>query len=156
MEGFLGIATGIVIATALGFGVNRLLSAAAPQPARPEQIPAEVWTQIVLRTPGGKWIGALERYLSLAAFWTENPSLIAGWFAFKVAAKWEVWRHIVQVPSALEGIPPIEWYGIRSVLGSWVLTRFWLGTLVNVLIGLAAAYLGSHTYDFFGRLWPHR
>lgn len=152
MEEFVEIATGIAIATGLGSGVRYLLSSAAPQPARPDQIPVEVWTQIVERTAGGKWIGALERYLSLAAFWTENPSLIAGWLAFKVAAKWEVWKHIVQVPPALEGIPPIQWYGIRSLLGSWILTRFWLGTLVNILIGLAATYLGLHTYDLIGWL----
>lgn len=155
MEEFLEILAGIAIAAGLGSGVSCLLTCAAPEPPRPEQIAEKVWKQIIERTPGGgTWIGALERYLSLAVFWKGGQFvfLIAAWLAFKVAGKWEAWRNIVQVPPVLDEIPPLEWYGIRSVLGSWILTRFWLGTLVNVLIGLVAAYIGSHTYDFFGWL----
>jgi hypothetical protein len=151
MREFLEIVSAITIATVLGFGVKALLSSAAAKPTRPDNIAAEVWDQIFEGTGGGPWIGALERYLSLAAFWTKNYALIAGWLAFKVASKWEVWKNIVQVPSALEEIPPFEWFRIRRLLGSWVLTRFWTGTLVNILIGLVSTYLGSHTYDFF--LW---
>ena len=137
MREFLEIVAAIAIATVLGFGVKRLLSVAAPKPTAPVNIDNEVWQQIFQESGGGGWIGAGERYLSLAAFWTANHSLIAGWFAFKLASKWEVWKNIVQVPSALEEFPPLQWFHIRRLLSSWILTRFWIGTLVNVLLSPA-------------------
>jgi hypothetical protein len=36
-----------------------------------------------------------------------------------------------------------------AVVPHRILTRFWIGTLANVLIGLVSAYLGSHNHDFF-------
>ena len=147
----LKVVTGLAIASGLGFFVSRILSFAAPAPEIPkDKISAEVWNQLThQRGTGGKWIGTLERYLSLAAFWTGNPSLVAGWLAFKVASKWEVWKNIIQVPSDLEGISAVDWFGIRAVYGSWILTKFWIGTLANILAGLVAAYVGSHSDAFW-------
>jgi hypothetical protein len=146
----LKMVTGLAIAYGLGFIVSRILSSATPAPEIPkDKIPAEAWNQLTKPGTGGKWIGTLERFLSLAAFWTGNPSLVAGWLAFKVASKWEVWKNIVQVPPGLEGISAVDWFGIRHVYGSWILTRFWIGTLANVLAGLVAAYLASHSDAFW-------
>lgn len=76
----------------------------------------------------------------------DKYEIIGGWLAFKVAAKWEVWKNIVQVPDSL-GKSPIEYLKARSALGSYILTRFLVGTLANVLVGLVAAHIGRHAKD---------
>ena len=139
----LGILTGVVLATILGCAVGPLMRVAAPRPNAPAPFSAEQWTQLI-EASGGGWIGALERYLSFGAFWTGNPSIIMGWFTLKLAAKWEAWKNVVQVPVALHPIPDLDWLLIRRVVSSHLLTRFLVGTLANALIGWAAATVGRH------------
>ena len=154
MEGFLQFATGAVVAVLLGWLiVRRVLSKSAPEPACPEHIPSGIWRQIVALGAGGKWSGALEQLLALTAFMHGDSALIAGWLAFKLASKWEVWKNIVQVPASMDGVPTNDWYAARSTLGSWLLTRFWIGTLTNILIGLVAAYLGPQVYNQLRSIW---
>lgn len=125
------------------FGVRRVVRAATPTLDKPTGIDQVTWSNLVARTSGGPWIGGLELYLAIAAFSLGGETLVAGWLAFKLASKWEVWRNVVQVPSKLEEIPDLQWYGIRSAIGNYVLVRFWVGTLANVLGGLAAAVAGK-------------
>ena len=47
----------------------------------------------------GTWLGTLERFVGVAAMWTRSPELLIGWFAFKVASKWQIWTGVVQVQS---------------------------------------------------------
>jgi hypothetical protein len=140
------IATGLIITGGLGYVVRRVLSSKTPAPHIPDnKIPDDVWKQLTQRGDGGKWIGILERYFCLAVFWTGNGTLVAAWLAFKVASKWEVWKNINQVPSKLDGVADADWFGLRAVYGSWILTRFWIGTLGNILAGLIGAYFASHS-----------
>ena len=84
---------------------------------------------------GCLWWVLLERVVIVGALWIGASSLIAAWLAFKVACKWEVWRNVVQFPVELDGIPEIDWFNARGALGSWLLTRFWIGTLSSLVGG---------------------
>lgn len=148
MESLLAIATGVALATVLGCGVRSLLDIAAPKPRAPEPFSCEQWAQLI-ESSGGPWIGALERYLSFAAFWTGNPTVILGWLTFKLAAKWEAWKNVVQVPSALAQVDELKWFVIRRVLSAHLLSRFLIGTLVNVLIGWFCSFIGRRTMHGF-------
>lgn len=53
---------------------------------------------------GGWWLGHFERLLFFGAVWPESYEIIAGWLAFKVASKWEVWSSIISVPEKLTGV----------------------------------------------------
>ena len=99
-------------------------------------------------TEPGIWLGVLERLLSFAAFFVNAPIVVAGWFAFKVASKWQVWANVVQVPKSLEKEEEntdiektISYIKARHRWGALLLMRFLIGTLSNVLIGFALAYV---------------
>lgn len=148
----LEIVAAIVITVILGLGVGNLIESVIPRPNRPKPIKEEVWKAMDKRVYTGKWIGFFERLVSLMSFWIPAYAIIGGWLAFKVAAKWEVWKNIIRVPDSLEGIPQLAWYQARVAYGSWLHSRFLLGTLLNVLIGAISAYLGQHVWQFLGWL----
>lgn len=52
----------------------------------------------------GAILGDLERVLFYLAFWLGAQEIIAGWFALKVASKWEAWGTTGRLPEALEGM----------------------------------------------------
>jgi undecaprenyl pyrophosphate phosphatase UppP len=111
----------------------------------PKKVKPEDWEKVY--KPGKdqlatKWMGVLECFVFLAGFWLEKPVIIAGWLAFKVATKWEVWKNIIQVPVTF-GKDELSYLQSRSALGSWVFIRFLIGTLANLLIALVATYLGK-------------
>ncbi|MFZ2445291.1 MAG: hypothetical protein WAW37_02950 [Syntrophobacteraceae bacterium] len=89
----------------------------------------------------GRWMGVFERLLCFLAFAIEGYSIIGGWFAFKVAAKWNAWKDIIRVPDTLERkhISTLEYYQAKREYGTWELSRFLIGTLLNVLIGFTAS-----------------
>jgi hypothetical protein len=122
---------------------GRLLKRVAPEPEVPHGVNAEFWQNLVAKTDAGLWIGIAERLLIVIAMLAQAPTLIVGWLAFKVASKWEAWRNVVQVPSTIDGVNDRDWLAARHDLGSWLLNRFWLGTLFNVLSGVCFAYLGT-------------
>ena len=76
------------LATIFGCAVRPMLGIAAPKPPAPETFSCEQWAQLI-ETSGGAWIGILEPYLAFGAFWIGNPAIVLGWFAFKLATKWE-------------------------------------------------------------------
>jgi hypothetical protein len=142
----LKIATGLIVTGCVGHIVGRILSSKTPAPQIPDKkIPDAVWNQLTQRSGGGQWIGIFERYFCFVAFWAGTSTLVAGWLAFKVASKWEVWKNINQVPAELTGVTDVDWFGIRAVYGSWILTRFWIGTLGNVSAGVIGAYVALHS-----------
>jgi len=137
-EFVIGLATTVL----LGFTVRSFIKKVVAEPTCPEGLKEEDWKKIIERSPGGVWIGIFERIISLVSFWTAQYTILGAWLAFKVAAKWEVWKNIIQVPNNLEGVHPLKWYQARNAIGSWMLARFLIGTLINVIIGALGAYVG--------------
>jgi hypothetical protein len=107
----------------LGLPVKRFLKRKIKEPTSPEGLEKDCG-KIIQRSPGGTWIGFFERIISLVSFWSGQHNILGAWLAFKVAAKWEVWKNIVQVPANIDGVEPLKWYQARNALGSWVLARF--------------------------------
>lgn len=111
----------------------------------PKKVNAEDWKKVY--KPGKdqlatEWMGVLERFVFLAGFWLGKPAIIAGWLAFKVATKWEIWKNIIQVPATL-GEDKLSYLQSRSAWGSLVFIRILIGTLSNLLIALVATYIGK-------------
>lgn len=142
----LGIAFTIILVLLGGIVVSWVFSASRLKlETTPEGIPAELWE--ALRTSGaetqGKWLGVLERLISAVAGWTQSFELVAGWLAFKVASKWEVWSNVLRLPDTFPGVEPLPYLKARRLWSSNLLMRFLIGSISNVLLGLAAAYLGK-------------
>lgn len=106
----------------------------------------DTWDRFVEHGQTGSTIGFLERFLFLGAFWVGAYPVIVAWLGFKVAAKWESWSHVVQVPTTLDPVRPIVWLQARMRFGSWLLSRFLVGTLMNILIAGIAGYLGHRSF----------
>ena len=79
---------------------------------------------------GGKCLGILERLLFFASLWLGRYEAAAGWLAFKVAAKWATWQHIVKLPEVISD----DALKNRLQLASRLLGRFLNGTIYNVLL----------------------
>jgi len=113
----------IAIAIPFPFLVRLLVARASSEPERPAQIPDDVWSDMIKRTGGGPYIGSLELLLSVLAFSFGAETLVAGWLAFKLASKWAAWQHVVQVPERLSAMPDLQWHGVRSAMGNFILIR---------------------------------
>lgn len=135
---------GIAVIVLLGSGVETFLKKVIPQPECPKALKKEAWDALSKRVHTGSWIGLFERLLSLVAFWIPAYEILAGWLVLKVAAKWESWRNVIQIPSHLRGVSDVAWLEGRVAYGSWLLSRFLVGTLLSVLIGAIGAYAGKH------------
>jgi hypothetical protein len=138
-----GLAIGFVAMTIAGRFVGRLVARGAKEPERPPLLPDSVWNEHTRIADGGDWLGSLERTLFFAAFWTGTESLVAGWLAFKLASKWEVWKNIIRVPPEAPYEKGQEWFAATHTFGSWILQRFWIGTLLNVLLAFVAVAVGQ-------------
>lgn len=107
----------------------------------------EEWSlkKIMLPTTEGAWLGILERILSFIAFYEEAPVVIAGWLAFKVASKWQVWTNVIKLPKELGEAKEddLSFVRARRYWAQMLLMRFLIGTLSNVLIGMAIAFVMS-------------
>ncbi len=107
----------------------------------PEDIPVpnnhQAWKDAlsIPNKESAKWLGFFERLLTLMAFSINGLTILVGWFAFKVATKWDVWQNLIQLPESIDGIDDLEYLGIRRRWASNVYMRFLLGTLVNLLLG---------------------
>jgi hypothetical protein len=77
---------------------------------------------------GGPTLGLLERTLFFAAFSLQQYILVGGWLAFKVAAKWAAWQHIVRLPEPKD----IALLNDHFKFSSRLLGRFLNGTIFNV------------------------
>ena len=171
-----GPAIGLIVVFVSGLGVKPILEGITP-PQPPKGVETDVWQRIVrrgaehhpsaltadagprsardamrwlthaMRSDGAEWLGRLERLLSFGIFWLGAYEVLIAWLGFKVASKWEVWSNVVQVPSDLPDVDKTDYFRARSQLGSWLFTRFALGTLLNVLIGLVGAAVGRMALD---------
>jgi hypothetical protein len=95
---------------------------------------------------GGTQLGTLERVMFFASFSFEGYALVAGWLAFKAAAKWAAWQHIVKIPD--KATDANEVLSLKIKLSSRLLGRFLNGTLYNVFCG--AVGLTISTAIFWG------
>lgn len=133
----IALLVGIGVTVLLGLGVGYVLShnTDSLKPEWPNNISESDWG-LVIGESGGSNIGFFERTLFLVALLIGEYSIIGFWLAFKLGAKWETWNHVVRLSE------PELALGIRRKLGSWLLTRFLIGTLVNIIIAFIGAYLG--------------
>lgn len=109
----------------------------------PGGISEKQWKDLWEVPKGGDIVGHLERILYFIAL-LFDPLYIGGLLTFKIAAKWEAWKNIVQVPQRkLEEFPSeLSYFIFRRKLGSKLLNRFLVGTFSNILFAVAG-------YGFF-------
>jgi len=152
-EDIIEVFVGLVATFLLSWVVKPILDriTKADKPAPPKGMEQPVWDEIIDRGSGGKWLGWLERFFSFGAFWIGAHVVLAGWLAFKVAAKWETWRNIVQFPAKLSSpeYEEVDYLKARSGLGTLLFAKFTVGTLLNVSIGFVGYVLGRNSYDTF-------
>ena len=144
---FLFLILAAIVVLAQVIASRRALEQAAPlEGLRKFAAGNRYWEELVTKTKktalfhfqGGQAIGMIETLLMFAAFCAagdQSGYVIAGYFAFKVASKWQVWSHIYRLPEQ-HGRDPDDWHIFRSRLGHLLFTRFVLGSALNVLIAL--------------------
>ncbi len=93
------------------------------------------------------WLGLLERLLFFGATWLQSYELIAGWLAFKVVSKWEVWSSIISIPDKLKDVDDIDYLIARHRWGSQRLTSFLIGTISNIIVAFAGMLIGRYGYQ---------
>jgi hypothetical protein len=173
MEDVLGLFVGLLVVLVSGFGVRPILGRITRPEQPPQGVEEDVWRRIVGRgaeppnpfprsvrdarrwlrdemrsRDGAEWLGRVERLLSFGIFWLGAYEVLVAWLAFKVASKWEAWSNVVKVPGQLpKNVDETDYFRARSQLGSWLFTRFVLGTLLNVLIGLVGVAVGRKALD---------
>lgn len=113
----------------------------------PDGLTARAWREIYdpgkEKDKGGIWIGWLERYLFLGAFWLDQPVVIGIWLAFKLGTKWEVWKDVTRVPEKLPNVDEVSYLQRRSKWASWLLNRFLIGTVANLLMAMVAVVIAE-------------
>ena len=90
--------------------------------------------------PGGGFVGVLEQIAFFFAFLLGVHIFIGAWLVFKVAAKWESWGNIVRLKETRDGNLDSDSFEIRHRFGTWLLNRFLIGTLLNILLAGSAAW----------------
>ena len=137
---FFGYIVVIAISYFISPYVNKLLDKASEniELINPEGISKEDWESFVApkgRVEAGKWLGVLERILAFFSFYVDAYGVIGGWLAFKLGSKWQVWASVIKMPEKDE----FSYLRARQRWGSWLHTRFLIGTLCNVLVGFILA-----------------
>lgn len=148
MQEFWKVVFSLLAVILLGLGGGRFLDAVTKgMKKRAEKYDCLIdWEEIPIHPKTGEWLGFLERLISLIAFWINAHVIIAAWLAFKVAAKWEIWKNIIQVPPSLKNVSEKHYLMAKNAWGTWLLNRFLIGTLINVLIGFVAYGIGKNLF----------
>jgi hypothetical protein len=137
-----GVATPLLSRPVVRIVLNRLAPWDDLQP--PSGVAKTQW-EAVVRGGGGaraaSWLGAFEcllAYVAMILFEKEAATLIGGWLAFKVASKWESWSNVGKVPETLGdlNVSQLDFLRARRQWGTMVYTRFLVGTLLNVVMGV--------------------
>ena len=92
---------------------------------------------------GGKIVGKLERIFFFSSLWLEAYVAIGGFLTLKAASKWAAWQHIVKVPDSFQDGDPKKSLESRNAAGSYLYSRFLLGTLYNWLCGVLGVVIGK-------------
>ncbi len=144
----IGFIVAIAISYFLGPYISSLLDRATQdiQLVNPNGISEEDWKSFVRpegRDEAGRWVGVFERVLAFFSFYSGAHAILGGWLALKVASKWQVWATVIKMPDKLENANAMSYLRARQRWGSWLHTRFLIGTILNVLVGfiLAAALM---------------
>jgi hypothetical protein len=126
---------GGIIALLVQLGVSPLLHFALRLPG-----PSALDSLWKLRAAGGsgRWLGRLEYILFFVSAWADAHLLAGAWLAFKLGSKWSSWQHIVRVSESDGGD-----LADRNAAGTWITTRFLLGTLWNLLAGGLGAFVAK-------------
>ncbi|WCM49126.1 hypothetical protein OH720_19205 [Pseudomonas sp. WJP1] len=142
------ILAGLVVTFLLGLTVKPLLTHATKSMSLPppSSALASEWVRVVSKNEGGSVLGPLERFLFFCAFLVNADVVVAGWLAFKVASKWNVWTNIVSVPKDIPDIDPIGFLIARRSWASHLLVTFLVGTLANVIAGFLGVVVARHGY----------
>jgi hypothetical protein len=91
----------------------------------------------------GAWLGQIERIIALISAWTGMFELLGGWFAFKVASKWETYAHLLRLPDNLDGLDDLSYLRARRAWGSRMMMRFLVGSATNAILGICAGSVGK-------------
>ena len=91
----------------------------------------------------GALLGHIERILALISAWTGQYEILGGWFAFKVASKWETYANLLRLPEKVEGIDELTYLRARRAWGSRMMMRFLVGSGANAIWGISAAAVGK-------------
>ena len=100
--------------------------------------PYGAWNNDVLAA--GRPIGLLETTVYMLSIISGNPVFIGGWLVFKVAAKWENWAHVVRLPELSTMDLNSAEFEHRAKFASWLHSRFLIGVLLNILVGIIGAW----------------
>ncbi len=148
----LEVAIAVVLALSLGVVPWLILKTSAFSLACPKGVSATFWDAVQPKNVGGAgaWIGALERLVALLAAWQGQYELIAGWLAFKVAAKWESWSNTLSLPDTFADLKPEQYLLARRTWGSVMFGRFVVATAANILLGFVAMPIGRWLAGFLG------
>ncbi len=145
----LGAAILLLLGKTCGWLFNRKLTWSGAD--APPGVDQEQWrTAVQGPGPGAALIGRLESllvYLSVLYLGKEAAVIIGGWFAFKVASKWEVWSNVIKMPASLRGSTDLDLLRARRKLGYVMYDRFLVGTLLNVLLGAIVAAIVRRIWD---------
>jgi hypothetical protein len=131
----------LVLVLLAGFGVGPIIQKLTDH-IRPEN----AWKTDVLSA--GRSIGQLETVIFTLSIISGNPIFIGGWLAFKVAAKWENWAHVVRLPELKTIDLNSTDFEYRAKFASWLHSRFLIGVLLNILVSV----IGAWTYLQFTKI----
>lgn len=148
-----GLTFGLISLYCFGFWVNWLIKKIKiyADESPPEGIQPERWEKIIHIPKNSqipiRWLGNFERIFFFLSFWIGSPELIAGWLAFKLGSKWEIWHSIIKVPTEIQDtIDPLEYMAARNRWGSSTLQRWLVGTIANVLVALVCVGIGKFVH----------
>jgi len=99
---------------------------------------------------GSKLLGKYERILFYIVLHTRRYEILAGWMAFKLASKWEVWGNIIRVPETLGRAGSLDYLIARKRWGVRTYQRFTIGMLLDFF----AANVGYFTFLFLDKWKP--
>lgn len=139
LSGFVGL----LLVWLARFPIGQLLKRVKkgiPSPA-PSTSVEKKWTDLTTdpkEDKSGAILGDFERILFYLVIWSGTWEVIAGWFALKVASKWEAWGTTGRLPDSLEGIDPLDYAIARRRLASQRLMSFLIGTITNVFVAFGA------------------
>lgn len=162
------IVVGILVTLSLGEIVGPFRAAVTEHLRPPTPLPGlseEEWKSVYspgkgVDDPAAAWVGRLERILFLAGLWSgdeSGPVIIGAWLAFKLATKWEVWKNVFQIPTKIDAsnngnqksATDLDYLRTRSYWSSWLLNRFLIGTLLNIIIAYLAVHISRQYWAAF-------
>ena len=144
LSGFIGLLLAWLARFPVSWLVKRVKKG-LPSPA-PSTAVEKKWTDLTTDPKEDKSsviLGDFERILFYLVIWCGALEVIAGWFALKVASKWEAWGTTGRLPDSLEGIDPLNYAISRRRWASQRLMSFLVGTITNVLAAFGSVVLAK-------------